>query len=281
MIAGSVAAELQKQRRRPVMGIVALVWLAMAAVFSFVIPYIVYKAGGGDASTATSSAELLANMIPDRLLGSILSLFPLFGGAMMLILGAMTAGGEYGWGTLSALYVQGPGRIVIHSAQLIALAVVLLGVVFATFLVMAACSALVASLEGAPLAWPTPGKAASALAATWLVAVVWAAFGFLLATFFRGTAPAIALGLVWVFAVETVLNGLGTVLQAVDTFQDWLPGASAGSLAIFFGASPQDDGGVPGVVSGTRPLHAMVVLLLYLAVFAISSGMIVRRRDAT
>ena len=37
--------------------------------------------------------------------------FPFFGGVLALMLGVLTLGSEYGWGTLRTLFTQGPGRL--------------------------------------------------------------------------------------------------------------------------------------------------------------------------
>ena len=101
-----VAAELLKLLRRPATWVLLGLWPALQLVFSTLIPYVSYRRG---ASYEGSPPEaLLASTLPDRLVENTLSGLPLFGGALLLTLGALLAGSEYGWGTLKTLLGQGP-----------------------------------------------------------------------------------------------------------------------------------------------------------------------------
>ena len=50
-------------------------------------------------------------MLPAQLMGTMLGGFPFFGGAFALMLGVLSLGSEYGWGTFKTAYTQGPGRL--------------------------------------------------------------------------------------------------------------------------------------------------------------------------
>ncbi|MGH3876957.1 MAG: hypothetical protein ACRDSK_07970 [Actinophytocola sp.] len=60
-----------------------------------------------------------------------------------------------------------------------------------------------------------------------------------------------------------------------------LLGPNAGSLAVAFGATAQQDGGTPGVVATSGPLAAILTLAGYVVVLAAASVWLSRRRDQT
>jgi len=276
----ALAGELFATRRRPGVWVVGGVWLVLAVVFGMAVPYIVYLAISGDAAAAAAGdpEKLLASLLPDRMVPTTLSLFPLFGSAIMLILGAVVAGGDHRWGTWGTLLTQGPGRTTVVLAKIAALAVALVGVVVATFVAVAVVGVALAVLEGRSIDWPALGSVAAGLGAAWLVSLAAASLGFTLAMIFRGTGTALGVGLVWLLALENAVNGLSFLLD-VTPVQKVLLGPNAGSLAAALGASTQDDGGTPGVVATSGPLTACLVLAAYTVVLAAISVTLTNRRD--
>jgi len=166
----SLSAELLKLRRRPAMWLIAGVWLALSVVFGYLFPYLSFRGEFSGAGTAGTPAELvLAEALPGRLAASAIQGFPLFAGALALILGALAAGSEYGWGTMKTVLARGPGRLAVLAGKVGALGLVMLAVVLATFAVDAAASWLVAVATSHPvvdvlLRW-TPATNAGSLAA--------------------------------------------------------------------------------------------------------------------
>ena len=71
------------------------------------------------------------------------------------MLGVLTVGSEYGWGTLKTLFTQGPGRLRVFAAKLIAVAAVLLVFVLVVYVLAAVASWAIAVNEGAEVAWRT------------------------------------------------------------------------------------------------------------------------------
>ena len=63
---------------------------------------------------------MLPAAIPDVLVQGM----PMFGGAIVLILGALAVGSGYGWGTWKTVLTQGPGRVAAFGGTLVALGVV-------------------------------------------------------------------------------------------------------------------------------------------------------------
>lgn len=281
----SFAAELLKVGRRPAMWLVAVVWLVLSLVFGYLFPYLSYRgaptgpaAGAGEASAEQVLAEALpANLVPTAIQG-----FPVFAGALALLLGVLSAGSEYGWGTWKTILAQGPGRLAVLAGKLGALGLVLLLVVLATFAVAAPASWLVAWVESQPLRWPPLAELAQGLAAGWLVVAMWGWAGMFLGILVRGTSLAIGLGLVWTLAVENLARGFASLLAAIDTLQRWLPGTNAGSLAAAVGVPVQGaPGGTPGVTATVDGTRATLVLATYLVAFTAVAAVLLQRRDVT
>jgi ABC-2 type transport system permease protein len=272
-----VSAELVKLGRRPATWVLLGLWPSLQLVFSLVIPYVSYRRGAS--YEGTSPEALLAGTLPDRLIQNALSGLPLFGGALLLTLGALLAGSEYGWGTLKTLLAQGPRRLTVLGGQLLALLLVLAGTVVVTFLLTAVASWAIATGESAATDWPGLGELARGIGGGLLIAGTWGVLGMLLGTALRGTAMPIGLGLVWILAVESlVVNVAAPLLSVFDTGQAALPGVNAGSLVAAL-SGPDATLNTPGVSAIVGGTQAAWVLAGFLVLFAALTGLLLVRRD--
>ncbi|MQA12909.1 MAG: ABC transporter permease subunit [Pseudonocardiaceae bacterium] len=275
----SVSAELLKLRKRPATWVLAGAWLSLLLFFGYVLTYLSYRSAGDTAA----GRRILADALPANLVANTVGGYALFGGAIVMILGALVAGSEYGWGTLKTVLTQRPGRTSVHLGQVSALAATLLALVLLSFGLAAATSAIIATSEAMPLDWPSAGELATGIAAGWLILGMWCAFGLLLGTLARGPALAVGLGLVWALALENLIRGFAALLDPVATLQRVMPGTNAGSLVAALGAQAQGSGagGTPGVVAVVDGTQATVVLLGYLIGFVLLAGVLLHRRDVT
>lgn len=279
-----LSAELLKLRKRPATWIIVGVWLAMNLAFGYLIPYLIYRSGsftGPDAAAA--SGQLLATVLPAGLVTNVLSGYPLFGGALVLILGALMTGGEYGFGTLKTLLTQRPRRLEVLGGALAALAVVVLALVVASFVLSAGASSVIAAIEPAPGAFPPAADLARGLASGWLILGVWGLLGALAGIAFRSTALAVGLSLVWALVIENLIRGFASLLDVLDTVQRALPGVNAGSLVAALGALGQGEGagGTPGVDAVVGGTQAVVVLACYAIGSILVAGLLLTHRDVT
>ena len=138
----------------------------------------------------------------------------MFGGAIVMILGALAVGSGYGWGTWKTVFTQGPSRAAAFGGTLVALLVLVAGLVLATVgvdLAMAASSPR--SRRGRPPC-RTSATLATSLGGGVLILGMWAAAGVLLGVLARGPALAVGLGLVWALVVENLLRGVADALPA-------------------------------------------------------------------
>ena len=269
-----VTAELLMIRKRASTWILLAIWTALALTFAYVVPYIQY--------TNDSGRRSLAELLPEGLVGTLLAGFPFFGGVLALMLGVLTVGSEYGWGTLKTLFTQGPGRLRVFAAKLIAVAAVLLVFVLVVYVLAAVASWAIAVNEGGEVAWPSAWLLIRGIAGGWLIFAVWAALGILLAVVTRGTALATGIGILYAFVVEGLLSALAREVSLLDGLVEFFVRANGYSLVAVLGVSADDvsDAG-PGSFSGPFVAggQALLVLVVYLAAFVLAAGWLLRRRD--
>ena len=72
-------------------------------------------------------------MLPGQLVGNSIGGLPVFLGALMLILGVLTVGGEYAWGTWKTVLTQDPSRLRVYGAKLVVAVLAALAGVLAVF----------------------------------------------------------------------------------------------------------------------------------------------------
>jgi ABC-2 type transport system permease protein len=271
---GSVAAELLVLRKRTSTWILLAIWTLLALLFAYVVPYVTYL--------NDSTGQPLTDLLPERIVGTLMGGFPFFGGVLALMLGVIAFGSEYGLGTLKTLFTQRPGRLQVFAAKLLALGIVLAAFVLVVLGLGALASSAIALREGAVVAWPSAWLVVRGLGAGWLILAVWAALGVLLAVLSRGTALAVGIGVLYTFVIEGLLSALATQVSLVDRLVEFFLRANGYSLVAVLGVSADDvsDRG-PGSFSGpfVSGWQALLVLASYAVVLLVVSGGLLRRRD--
>ena len=276
-LADSARAELRRLLRWPVTWVLAGVWALLNILFTYVFDWISYRTGEttGPADAGVSVGGLLPAAVPDVLVQGM----PMFGGAIVMILGALAVGSPYGWGTWKTVYTQGPSRLAAFGGTLLALVVLVAGIVLATVGIDFGMSALIAGVEGQSFALPGFGELATSYGGGLLILGMWAAAGVAVGVLSRSPALAAGLGLVWALVVENLLRGVANALPSIEGVVDRLPGSSAGSLAGALGATPVSDGGSPGVLDALSGAAATGWTVGYLVVGAAVALVLVARRD--
>jgi len=275
----SMRAELVRLLRWPVTWSVAGVWLVLNLTFSYLITGFSYRSAvaGGDDRLAQA---LLADMSPAELPATLVAGMPLFGGAIVLILGALATGNGYGWGTWKTVLTQAPRRLSALGGTVAALAVIVAGLVAVTFALDLVAGVVVMALTSSPIAWPGVGEALPALGAGLLIMTTWTVGGALLGVLARGPALAVGLGVVWVLAVENLLRGAAQLLSGLAVVTDLLPGTAAGSLAAALGAAGTGDpSGTPGVAAVLDAGPAAALLAVYALAAVAAMAVTFHRRD--
>jgi ABC-2 type transport system permease protein len=273
---GSITSEWRKLRQRPAYLVGTGIVIAIT-VLVYAVNY--YQFTWPSAANATQAALNKTTLYPaDFVLNVIGASFPL-GAALAIVLGALTSGSEYGWGTLKTVFTQGPGRLVGLAGRLVAMGLWMGLLSVLLYLTGALCSLAIALIDGHSVSWPSVLTIAQAMGATWLILAWYAVFGLALGIVFRQAATAIGLGVIYLVLLQTILvrfvSGLGSayhwLLKAFD-------GESAGSLVSSFGTAIPGPHAPPPLMSGSE---AALVLAAYAAVFALISAALIWRRDVT
>jgi ABC-type transport system involved in multi-copper enzyme maturation permease subunit len=172
---------------------------------------------------------------------------------------------------------QRPPRLAIFAGQATALALAAVALAFLTFAPSALASLAVAQAEGARVDWPATGEIVRAFGAAWLILGTWAALGLALATFFRQTALAVGLGLIYLLVLEGLIGTFAGSSGLIGEIREFLPAVNAQALAAAFGGT----GGPPGATVNTSigATRASVVLAAYAAGLTLVAALFYRRRD--
>lgn len=271
---GSIGAELLILRNRAGAWILLAIWIALAVFFAYVLPYASGESGDRPAR--------MADLLPERLTGTLIDGYPFFGGAIALILAVMMLGGEFSWGTWKTLFTQRPGRLQVFGAKLIALGIALVPFVVLVFAAGAVSSYVIARLEDQAVVWPSASLLVRAGLAGWIILAAWAALGVLLAVLTRGVALAMGIGILYSLVIEGLLYAFAGEVSLLEPVVKFFLRANTYSLAAVVGASAEAAAGNgPGsfsgpFVSGTR---AVAILAAYAAAFLGLSALLLRRRD--
>jgi ABC-2 type transport system permease protein len=272
-------ADLFRLRRWPAVWVTVTAWLLLNALFNYVFNFVTYTSGDNSFSNkGESRADVLASIVPSGIADQLPQGAPLFGGAIMMVLGAIVAGNGYGWGTWKTVFTQGPSRLATVAGSMGAVVVIVTGIVAATLLTDAAMALGVAGLESQPVTWPSTGDLLQSIGGSLLVMVMWALAGYFLGMVARGPAVSVGLGLVWALVIEQLLRGVGNSLNAVAVFTHFLPGTAAGSLigSIVGVGGPDSTPGIIDTLSGSR---ALVTLAVWTVALPLATVWLVRRRD--
>jgi ABC-2 type transport system permease protein len=272
----STRAELLRLRRWPAVWVTLGAWLALAATFGYLFNYLAHATGSQNFATDGQSAgSLLAQVLPGNVPAVLVQGTPMFGGALMMVLGALVAGSGYGWGTWKTVFTQGPSRTSAVLGSMAAVGVLVLGLVLASALMSFGLALGIAALEDVAVVWPAVTELATGMGYAYLILLMWALVGFGLGTLARGPALSVGLGLVWALVLENLLRGVGTLLSAVEAFTLLTPGTAAGSLVgAFVGVT-----GDPGVIDVLSRERSLVTLAAYVVLVPVATLLLVRRRD--
>jgi ABC-2 type transport system ATP-binding protein len=276
----STRAELLRLRSWPAVWVTLGVWMLLALMFGYLFNYFSYKTGDLSFSNQDTTIDMIfAELMPTAVPNVLLQGMPMFGGALMLVLGGLVAGSGYGWGTWKTVFIQAPSRRTAVAGSLLALTAIVVLIVLVTLALCFGVSATIGLSEGADLTWPTLAAVGKSVSAGCLVLELWALAGFTVGTLARGPALAVGLGLVWTLVVENLLRGVGSLLGPVEALTHGLPGTAAGSLVGSLTGVQAEAEGAPGVldvISGTRATWTIVA---YLVAFVVITLTATERRD--
>ncbi|GIV95475.1 MAG: hypothetical protein KatS3mg057_0132 [Herpetosiphonaceae bacterium] len=268
----SIAAEALKIRKRPATWVIGLLLMALIILFGYVIIYFVTQVEA-EGITAEQLAILRESLLTQHIVPQVLSVLSQLGGPLALILGAMSAGSEYGWATIKTILTQRPARWEILAGKLL-----MLGATTAIFVVAGFATALIASLAIAQrtnvaVTLPAAQEIARGMGAAWLMLTAWTSLGLALAILFRGTSGAIGLGLVYALVVESIISGLAGRSDVLKTLYQGLLGPHTLALARSFEPAGDQAGAM------ISPERAALTLVCYIVACTLVALSLIQRRD--
>ncbi|MFI9406027.1 ABC transporter permease [Nocardia sp. NPDC052316] len=273
----STRAEALRLRKWPAFWIVLGTWILLNLTFSYLFNYLAYTSGESTRmSNGLPKDALLQQMLPAAVPAVFTQGMAMFGGALMLVLGALTTGSGFGWGTWKTVFTQGPSRISAVGGVVVSLVAVVIGLVLTAFVVDVGVAALIGATQSQSLALPSSRQSALGILTGTAILGMWTLAGALIGVLARGPALAVGLGLVWVLVVENLLRGVAAIFAPIAVITDHLPGTAAGSLA---GAMRTVGAGTPGVLDILTRTEALIVLGGYIVAFVAGTLWLMRSRD--
>lgn len=185
-------------------------------------------------------------------------------GIVSAVIFAQSIGSEYSNGTLKVMLTREPRRLVLLSAKILAISGFIAAAIFVAFIVLFGASNHMADAKEYDIsAWmSSEGWSASlgGLARLWVAALVQGLIGLTLGVLFRSPAPAVGVGIGYIFALEPLI--IGSWSEAAK----WLPGPV---LTAF----------TKGGTADVPILMASALVALYSLALIAVAGVIIQRRD--
>ncbi len=267
----SIKSEWRKNWRRPAF-LIAAVGVAVVAVVAYGAGY--YEALHPAARVARAAADR-SILYPDQMVNYLVgAAFPL-GAALAIVLGAVSAGSDFAWGTLKTALTQRPGRIAVLAGRLFTFQAWMAILTVILFAAGAASSTIIALADGHSLASPPVIDLVKGLGAVWLVLACYGSLGIALGTLLRQPAAAVGVGLIYIVIVQGLLVRF-LIAIGKDTYQNLInafDGQNASSLLQSF--SPAAHPPAPPIGS----TQAVLVLALYAVAFIGATMAMMARRD--
>ncbi|MFD6450235.1 ABC transporter permease [Nocardia sp. NPDC060220] len=279
-LTASIRAEALRLGRWPAFWIVLGTWILLNLTFAYLFNYLAYTSGeSGAMSDGLPRDVLLGRLMPAAVPEVFTQGMSMFGGALVLILGALAVGSGYGWGTWKTVFTQGPSRVAAVGGLLSTLLVVVLALVLVAFAVDVGIASVIAVGESQPVTMPSLDDSLIGIVTGTAILGMWMLAGALIGAIARGPALAVGLGLVWVLVVENLLRGVAGIFGPIEAVTNVLPGTAAGSLA---GAMRTVEGPAnPGVLDILTRGESFALLAGYVMVFAGGTIWLMTRRDLT
>ena len=272
----SLRAESVKTRKRWANWILFAILLAWIVLLSYLTFYLVVRLSPHSIQGPVPASVLKRRLFPENYVPTVLNAAESIGAAIMLIYGALSTASEYGWLTVQTILIQKPTRWAVLAGKLLGAGITTVLVGLAMLGITALASYVVVTVDNSSSAWPSWAVMAKAFGALVLQLAVWASLGAFLGIAFRSAAAAIGGGLVYLFVVEALLGSLFRNTPIVKEIYKFLPGVNGGAINATFPATIRDSSATTQLVGAGR---GVVTLLLYLAIFTISSLLIFQQRD--
>jgi len=270
---------MSRLRSWPAIWAVVGAWVLLSFLFAYVFPYLSYRTGAATIGDDDVSRFVIGLALsPARAPDVAIQAMPLFGGAMMTVLGVLVTGSGYSWDTWKTVATQDVTRRALITGSIAAASLVTVGLVTFVMALSVGTSSVIARAEGLQTDLPDPWTTLQALGAGLLVLETWLLIGCALGVVFRSTGLPLGLALIWTLVVENLLRGVGLLLPIMGYATDVLPGTATGSLVGALSRAHLGEA-TPGVLTDISEGRALVTVVLYAAAAASLAATFFVRRD--
>ena len=286
-ILGSLRGELLVMSKRPAVWALVLVLPVEMLINGYLSGWLLYATANSGVTLDVNAPAVLVTLLPGKYLASALNGFGqyngLYGAAVLMLIGALIGGSDWGQHTVRTALLQGPGRLRTWAGQALAIGIAVAVSVALTFILAAAASAIAAwHLAGSAIPanspFPTFGHVCAALGAAFVLSVAYAAAGLTLGVWLRSASAAIGAVLVWAVVAEPSIEYISLQLHGVLLrIYDILPDAGTNTLVNLDGTTSVAYGTYQ--VAQVAPALAFLTLGLYAVTFLAIPALITRRRD--
>lgn len=287
-----IGMELYKIRRRAMSKVLSVISIITVVGLFTIFTIIAWQTHNSTSPLAQSISEPLRMPFIFYFIAEVLLLL---GEVLIVILASVMAGGEYTAGTIRLMYTRGPSRTQLFLGKVGAiLAGILIGV-FGLTVIGLISGGLLNLTTGFPqdfsffsLMWL--GHTLLYLLIIALGLFIYALIAFSLSTLGRASAAGIAAVLVWSFVIEQVVVTLlaelgnaigGTLGKFFEALPDYTIGKNISSLLATQATGALGPAGPILYSQEESVLHALLVLAVYLVLFAGLAWLAVVRRDIT
>lgn len=287
----SLRAELLVMFKRPAIWVLVLALPADMLLNSYFSSYVLYATANTGVSLGISGPLVLATVMPSQYLTAALNgafsweASNVYGAAVLMLLGALIGGSEWGRKTIKTAVLQGPSRLRAFTGQAIAVAIAVAASIALTFILAAAASAIIAlhqtgSLDPAGSQFPAFDHLAEALAAALLLGLAYAAVGLTLGVWLRSATAGIGAVLLWAVVVQPSIEYFAAQLHGVVLhLYDILPDAATNTVINLEGNPNLALYGSNFSSAQVAPALAFLTLGLYAGAFLAIPAIITKRRD--
>ena len=221
----------------------------------------------------------ILTLFPDQFVNNVMgAAFPV-GAAITVVLGAIYAGSEFGWGTLKTTFTQRPGRLTVWAGRVVMFTLWMGIVTLVLFVTGAVMSVVVASFQSHAITWPAVVDIAKGFGAIWLVFTVEGAIGIALGVLIKQSAAALGAGLIYILAVEII------AVRFIDSINNgayqWIGNLFVGQNAIALAQSFTSAAFGRSVPPAISAESAVLVLVAYGVGLMIVAAGLLRLRDVT
>lgn len=284
----SFRAEALKTWKRPAVWVCVVILLLLLVILGYGLEYFIYTytkpPSTPRAGPPLDYRALKQSLYPTHFHQAVINGGAQLGGVLMMIIGVLVQGSEYGWGTVKTVFTQRPHRWVVIVTRLLVVAILAVVVAAVLLLLGALISYALAAVDGETSGFPFPGATTvvKSVLALSLIYFFWAALGFGLATLFRQSALAIGLGLAYALVIEGLIFGLADQFAGDPSrrIHQWFPLQNMSFLVQSFGQAARVSG-APEPKPFADGSHGAVMLLLYCALFVAVSLALTQRRDVS